>query len=122
MINIEFTEKKNQNEFIVKRESSEQAYLFLIDGVNVRCKENGDSSLKVLKDLNKAEVVHHLLIVSKAYAFAHETLDRLINEEASEAELNKQDKLIKLIRKVLKGLAKYEENYDTEVLDKYKNN
>tara|TARA_Y100001933_G_C18869157_1_gene509222 strand:- start:42 stop:410 length:369 start_codon:yes stop_codon:yes gene_type:complete len=122
MINVEFTEKKNPNKFIVERESFKQAYFFLHDGVNIEIVNNGCSSLNILKDLNKAEVVHHLLIVSKAYAFAHETLDRLINEEASEAELNKQDKLIKLIRKVLKGLAKYEENYDAEVLDKYKNN
>jgi hypothetical protein len=73
-----------------------------------------------ISSLNKNEVTEHLIRISKAYVFAHERHEELLEKDASRDQLENQFKLIKLIRNALKFLAKYEEEY-TEMKEEYQN-
>ena len=106
--------------FFVKNEGNWRGYSLQTGKLTFSNNDNFEGYFGISR-FSKEEIKEHIFLISKAYVYAHETLDKLIKDEASEAELSKQDKLIKLIRSVLKELLSYEENYDLEVLEKYKN-
>lgn len=99
---------------------------------NVGCFTNEKENLKInfnkdggsqtdMRTFSLSELEKISLIILNAYLFSHKKLEEMINNNFSDIELANQQKLIILIRNVLKEITEYINSYNEKIIEKYRN-
>lgn len=88
----------------------------------IKINDNGvGGSQKSISHFSKEQINSFLVIIAQAYVFSHKEMKLMIEQELSSAHLENQKSLIFLIRNVMEIITNYLNNYDSEILDSYRN-
>lgn len=87
----------------------------------IKFNDNGKGgSQKGIDHFSKEQLKDFALTILQGYIFSHKEMAMMINDAVSEQDLMNQKRLILLIRDVLETLSIFIEEYESKILDPYR--